>query len=181
MGRTWQNQMLPLGKVVKAQGLRGDIKVAVYSGNPSEFTSLKTVFLGEPSEGRSYSLVKTRDQGKFAILTLSEITDRNTAEAHVGQEVAVARSQMPALSADEFYWHEIVGLKVVTDQGKELGTVTSLIATGGHDVMVVADQGQEYLIPLVQEIVVRQDKESGILVISPMEGLLEMNLPDDAL
>jgi 16S rRNA processing protein RimM len=109
---------------------------------------------------------------------LHEIADRDGAEAQVGAEVLVLKSQMPSLPPNEFYWHDIIGVRVVTDQGQELGEVTSLIATGAKDVMVVSGNGNEYLIPVLQEIIVRQDKDAGILVIAPMVGLLEINLPD---
>lgn len=172
-----ENQMLALGKVVKAQGLRGELKVAVYSGAPEVFSSLNEVLVG----GMPFEVRSRRLQGRFVVLALQGIAERWAAEAQVGQEVSVGRSQMPPLAEDEFYWHEVLGLKVLTDRGQELGTVQALIATGGHDVMVVKGQGREYLIPMVRELLVRQDAEQGVLVISPWEGLLEINQPDDAL
>lgn len=174
-GLNLSEQQVVLGKVVKAQGLRGQLKVAVYSGEPEVFSSLAKVFVGD----ESFAVSARRFQGRFAILTLEGVCDRGVAESLVGREVSVLRSQMPRLADDEFYWHEMLGLLVVTDRGQELGTVHSLIATGGHDVMVVVGQGREYLIPMVRELVVRQDSEQGVLVVSPWEGLLEINQPDD--
>lgn len=168
-----------VGKVVKAQGLDGKLKISTYSGDPEELAPFPQLFLGHASRLQPFTLRGSRRQGKFAIVTLDEIVDRDGAESQVGQEVWVLKSQMPALASDEFYWHEMVGLTVRTVQGQELGRVTALIATGAHDVMVVTgpDQG-EYLIPVVGEIVVSQDTEAGVLVIAPPPGLLEMNLPD---
>ena len=168
-----------IGKVVKPQGLAGQLKVMVYSGNPELFTTFKHIFLGNVKMMHPYTLQRSRAQGKFAVLTLSDVTDRTRAEAHVGQEVWVMNDQMPPLAPDEFYWHELVGLTVITEQGQELGKVTTLIATGAHDVMVVtSSNNEEYLIPVVEEIIVRQDANSGILVISPPPGLLEINRSD---
>lgn len=168
-----------LGRVVKAQGLRGDLKVAVYSGDADDFSPHREVFVGAVDQAQPYTLACTRNQGKFAILSLAEIRDRSMAEAHVGEEVFVPLAQMPILDEDEFYWHEVIGLRVVTVQGRELGTVTSLIATGAYDVMVISSPGEhEYLVPYVHSFIVQQDTDAGILVIAPAEGLLEMNLPD---
>lgn len=167
-----------VGKVAKAQGLFGELKILPFSGDPATLRCFQKIFLDRALDRHLYTVEKWRSHGKFAIVKLREIADRNSAEAQVGAEVLVLQSQMPALAPDEFYWHEMVGMRVVTDQGQELGEVTSLIATGAKDVMVVTGHDHEYLIPVLQEIIVRQDKEAGILVIAPMAGLLEMNLPD---
>jgi len=167
-----------VGKIAKAQGLSGELKIIPFSGNPDDLFCFQNIILDRVVERHVYTVEKWRSHGKFAIVKLHEITDRDGSEAQVGADVLVLKSQMPVLAADEFYWHEMVGLRVITDQGQELGEVTSLIATGANDVMVVSGHDHEYLIPVLQEIIVRQDKEAGILVIAPMDGLLEMNFPD---
>ncbi|MDD5760293.1 MAG: ribosome maturation factor RimM [Desulfobulbaceae bacterium] len=167
-----------IGKVAKAQGLTGELKLIPFSGEPGDFCSFQEIILARGADLQTYTVERCRSHGKFAVVKLREIVDRNDAEAQIGAEVLVLKNQMPVLSADEFYWHDMVGMRVLTEQGQELGEVTSLIATGANDVLVVTGHDQEYLIPVLQEIIVRQDKEAGILVISPMAGLLEMNLPD---
>ena len=167
-----------VGKIAKAQGLNGEVKVIAFSGNPEEFSAYRNIFLAQEHERRAYTIEKSRCHGKFAIVKLREVTDRNAAEKLIGTELFVLKSQMPTLSDDEFYWHEMVGLTVVTDRGQDLGKVTSLIATGGHDVLVVVGRDHEYLIPATRETIVSQDRETGILVVAPMDGLLDMNSPD---
>ncbi|MBA3014531.1 MAG: ribosome maturation factor RimM [Proteobacteria bacterium] len=167
-----------VGTIVKARGLDGEVKVTLYSGDLKELAVFTTILTERSGVVQQYSVEYTRPQGKSVALKLREITTRDQAEALVGCEISVFKSQMPELEADEFYWHEMLGLTVVTDQGKELGTVTSLIATGANDVLVVTGADGEYLIPVIKEIIVHQDNESGILTISPMPGLLEINLPD---
>jgi len=168
-----------VGKIAKAQGLSGELKIIPFSGHPEDLCCFQSIYLDRLREHHAYTVEKWRSHGKFAIVKLHEISDRDGAEAQVGAEVLVLRSQMPTLAADEFYWQDMVGLQVVTEQGRELGEVTSLIATGANDVLVVSGHDHEYLIPVLQEIIIRQDNEAGILVISPMPGLLEMNLTDE--
>lgn len=167
-----------IGSIVKARGLKGEIKVAFYSGDAQEFATFPSVFLERLGVVEKFTVEHIRPQGNTADFTLRGISTRDRAEAYVGSEVSVLKSQMPELADDEFYWHEMMGLTVITDQGRKLGSVTSLIATGANDVLVVTGAGGEYLIPVIKEIIVRQDNEAGLLVISPMPGLLEMNLPD---
>ena len=178
-GTDVDSSYVAIGKVVKAQGLEGQVKVSVYSGTPEDIAPIPQIFLGSMSGLKAFTLLRSRSQGKFAIVSLAEIVDRDGAEAQVGQQVWALKSQMPPLAPDEFYWHEMVGLLVKTVQGQELGRVTSLIATKAHDVMVVTglDQG-ECLIPVVREIVISQDLQAGVLIIAPPPGLLEMNSPD---
>lgn len=170
---------VPIGSIVKARGLAGEVKVALYSGDPSELASYQTLYLERGGERQAYTVEKTRAQGKFGVVKLREIATRLAAEAQAGAEVLVMKSQMPPLAADEFYWHEMLGLAVRTTQGQELGTVTSLIATGGHDVLVVTGKDQEYLIPALKEVIVSQDNAAGVLLIDPIPGLLEMNASDE--
>lgn len=178
-GQLADSSRVVVGKIVKAQGLSGALKISPFSGNTDDLCSFQAILIGRGTvDYPVYTVESWRSHGKFAIVKLREINDRDASEALVGAEVLVLKSQMPSLASDEFYWHEMVGLRVITDQGQELGEVTSLIATGARDVMVVSGHGHEYLIPVLQEIIVRQDNEVGILVISPMPGLLEMNLPD---
>lgn len=168
-----------IGKVSKAQGLSGEVKITPFSGQANELFSYRSLRV-ETRKGpsREYSVEYWRSQGNFAVAKFHEITDRDGAESLVGAELSVLRSQMPPLAPDEFYWHEIVGMRVVTDQGQELGVVTSLIATGAKDVMVITGRGHEYLIPLVQEMIVSQDDHAKTLVIAPMDGLLDLNSSD---
>lgn len=177
-GKSADSAHVLLGKVAKAQGLGGELKIVPFSGDPDDLKSFQQVVLEHGPDRQTFTVVKWRTHGKFAIAKFREITDRNGAEAQVGAEVMVRDSQMPALAADEFYWHEMIGMRVITDTGRELGKVTSLLETGAKDVMVVTGQEQEYLIPVVDEIIVRQDKEAGLLVIAPMDGLLDINQPD---
>lgn len=167
-----------IGSVVKARGLNGEIKVSLYSGDARELADFTTVIVERHGVAQELAVEHTRPQGKFIDFKLRGIDNRDQAEACVGSEISVLKSQMPVLTDDEFYWHEMMGLTVKTDQGKELGTVTSLIATGANDVLVVTGADGEYLIPMIKEIIVQQDNVAGVLIISPMPGLLEMNLPD---
>ena len=149
-GEVADSSHVVVGKVAKAQGLSGELKIVPYSGNPEDLFCFQNIFLDRTFGSQEYIVKTWRSHGKFAIVKLEEIRDRDGSEAQVGAEVLVLKSQMPTLSADEFYWHEMVGLRVITDQGQELGEVTSLIATGANDVMVVTGHDHEYLIPVLQ-------------------------------
>jgi len=127
----------------------------------------------ESEEGLLCSVSHWRLAGKLAILKFDGVDTCNDAEALVGHEVWVGKASLPALAEDEFYWHEYEGLRVVTEDGRELGTISSLMAAGPYDVLVVRGRGHEYLIPARNEFIVGRDGDT--LIVSPPDGLLEMN------
>jgi 16S rRNA processing protein RimM len=97
------------------------------------------------------------------------------AEPLGGSEVWVDKHSLPDLPAGEYYWHDLIGLRVATEQGRQLGRVADLFATGGHDILVVTGTGQEYLIPLKKEFLLQVDVAAGVLTVAPPPGLLEIN------
>ena len=117
-----------------------------------------------------------RVQAANALICLAEIRDRSGSEQVVGCDVWTRREYLPPLADDEFYWHDTIGKVARTDDGQEIGTVTSLMATGAHDILVVRSrQGKEYLIPALRQFWVGIDAETGALIVAPAPGLLEIN------
>lgn len=166
-----------VGKVVKAHGIKGEVKVFPYSGSPQNFSSYKTLVLVEPETGALHSraVSRARSQEKTAILELAGVVGRDAADSLRGFEVWVAKADLPESGPDEYYWHTMEGALVVTEDGRELGCVTGLFNAGAHDILVVTGQGREYLIPVLDEIICRIDEQNHTLVIAPPPGLLELN------
>jgi len=171
-----QDRYLLIGKVAKAHGIKGEVKLSPYAEDPTNIPHYRELLfrgvLGQAGE-RFYAVQRCRPQGKFAILALEGVGDRDTAEALIGAEVWVDREQLPELAADEFYWHDLVGMAVETEEGVALGKVSGLLATGAHDVLVVTGRGREVLIPARDEFIVEEDGERLVVALPP--GLLEMN------
>ena len=171
-----QNQVL-VGKVVKAHGIKGEIKALPFSEFPDDFKSYPKVIIGDQSTGerKAYRVIRSRSQKKFAIIELEGLANRNDSEELCGSEIWIERQYLPEPGPDEYYWHDMKGLRVVTEDGRELGTVTSLMATPGHDILVITGLDREYLIPAADDLIVDIDEEADTLIISPTPGLLEIN------
>ncbi|MBU0968320.1 MAG: ribosome maturation factor RimM [Proteobacteria bacterium] len=172
-----EGRELPVGEIGRPHGIKGEIKVYPYSGNPENFTSYSRLIVQPPGEGaaKSYDLHSCRIQGQVAVIKLPGVDTRSQAELLTGGQVLVERQEIPELNDDEFYWDDLQGMAVVTAQGRQLGTVNRLLATGAHDILVVVDRGREYLIPALDEFVVAIDAETGTITVDPPEGLLEIN------
>ncbi len=104
-----------------------------------------------------YTVEAIQDHSKTLVAKLVGIDDRDTAYALRGQEISVARSDLPPPEENEFYWSDLIGLTAVNREGVELGKVDSLMETGAHDVLVVKGT-REHLIPFVAHFVGKVDR-----------------------
>jgi len=166
-----------IGEVVKPHGIRGEVKVYLYSEQPENFKHYTKIVLQEPagSGTETYNVVQSREQGKLAILRLEGIGTREAAEALQGSKIWLNKADFPALDSDEYYWHQLKGLLVMTETGQELGRVTNLFSTASHDIMVVTGAGHEFMIPVNGDIIRDIDEQGELIIISPPPGLLEIN------
>ncbi len=169
-------EYLLVGTVSKAHGIKGEVKLFLYSEAPADCGNYPDLILvDELGAERCVEVAAFRTQGHFAVVLFRGLTTRNQAEELLGSEVWAKSRYLPEIEADEFYWHEMEGMEVVCEDGTILGSVSSLLATGAHDVLVVTGRGREYLIPATKEIIVRKDETNRTLVVAPPPGLLEMN------
>ena len=110
-------------------------------------------------------IVQGRAHGKQIVAQLEGYSDRNQAELLRGLDIAVARSQLPAPQQGEYYWLDLIGLRVFTIGGVDLGIVDSLMETGANDVLVVNGDKQR-LIPFVVNEYIRQvDLKQGKIIV----------------
>lgn len=168
-----------IGEVIKVHGLRGELKVACYSGQPENIAHYRRLALIGKGDTipRGFSLEGSRVKEKTAIVRLQGLTDRNQAELLVGHGVLVLREDLPPLADNEFYWRDVAGRRVLDTEGRELGIVSQLFSNGSQDIMVVTGGRNEFLVPVVTDIVVAIREDA--VVIDPPPGLLDINRPVD--
>jgi 16S rRNA processing protein RimM len=158
-----------VGRVLRAWGIRGDLKIAPFTDRPEDFKLYPAVFVG-PQRQR-YAVQSFRPYQSNWLLHLTGVESRNEAEALHGQEILIETAQRPR-QAGEFYAREVVGLKVRTVEGAELGEVTEILVTGANDVYVVKGDRGEVLLPARVEVIKRIDVEAGVMTVELLPGLL---------
>jgi 16S rRNA processing protein RimM len=164
-----------LGKVVATHGIKGQLRVAVYSGEFETMLSLGSLMLKGPDDRlETFQVAASTVHGKKLIVALKEYENINQVLHLVGRELYAFREQLPELSEGEFYWCDLLGLKVKTVSGEILGFLTDIITTGSNDVYVVKDHKREYLIPALEDVVLDINLDDGIMTVSPPEGLLDL-------
>ncbi|MBZ0221811.1 MAG: ribosome maturation factor RimM [Dokdonella sp.] len=151
-----------LGKVVGVHGIRGELKLESYTEPRTQIFRYQPWRLRSASGETTIAGSRGRAQGKGIVATLPGVDDRDAAAALIGSEIWVARSALPKSAPGEYYWTDLEGLEVVTLEGRALGAVSHLIATGANDVLVVKDAERERLIPfIVGQFVTQVDLEGG--------------------
>ncbi len=167
---------LLVGKIIRAHGLKGDLKMVPFSDFPEHFIS-QSRFALAAEDGRMTGLLRSeraRAQGKLIILKLETIDTRDEAELTIGMGVLLYRDDLPDSAGDRLDSQRLQGLAVrVKATAEILGSIESFFSNGAHLIIVVRDGRQEYLIPLVDDIVVGCDDRE--MIIDPPPGLLEIN------
>lgn len=107
------------------------------------------------------------------VVRLNDFTNINEVEKYKGTMLKVSSEYQSELSEDEFYFHQIVGCEVVTDEGETLGTIKEILTPGANDVWVVkANNGKEILLPYIDEVILHVDVVNQKVTVHLMEGLV---------
>jgi 16S rRNA processing protein RimM len=155
------DRKLALGYISAVHGVKGWVKVHSWTRPMEAIFNYQPWLLGE--DGKPVTIIDGRKQGKGLAALLPGFDDRDRAMALVGQQIYVARDQLPPTLEGEYYWSDLEGLKVVTLEGEVLGRVDRMMETGANDVMVVSGE-RERLIPFVQgQYVKRVDLDEELI------------------
>jgi len=114
-----------------------------------------------------------RTDRDFLLISFRGISDRQEASKLRNAMIEVDASMLPKLGENEYYYHQIIGLSVVTSNGEVIGRVTEIMETPGNELYVVKGTDKEYLIPAVKQIIAGINLNAGIMIITPIDGLLD--------
>lgn len=170
-----KDKYLLVGKTTKPHGLRGEIKIYCFSGQPENFLEYKELTLLDHKNRLigPVEVTKSRVQGKTAVVSFATIADRTAAEQIEGFEVLLLKEQLPKTKPGEYYWHQYQGKKLVDKNGSHIGTVKDLFNGGAQDILVIDTGSDEALIPVIKDIIVEEDGDTLVVDLPP--GLLEIN------
>ena len=173
-----------IGRVVGLYGVNGWVKVHSYTRQRGDILHYTPWLITSPDQLQKWkqqTVAEGRLQGSGVIARLEGYSNRDQASGLVGADIGLYKTQLPALTAGEFYWGQLEGLKVITLAGIELGRVSHLFETGANDVLVVRPQGaaspgkvgrnppneketeRERLIPYIRGVIKEVDLAAGII------------------
>jgi 16S rRNA processing protein RimM len=179
------NDLIELGAISEAQGLRGQVKVRPHSSDPVALLSSKTVWLsliprrdldaaGSPGpEGSKASLTEYKVKGAKmhsgnVVMTLDGVSDRDQALALKGARILVARDAFPKADKDDYYWVDLIGCHAINLQKESLGEVIDVTENGAHGVIAIGDHAKKevrYLVPFVKEVVQNVDLPNKVITL----------------
>jgi len=171
---------LVVGRVVKAHGITGEVVVDIRTDDPDLRFAPGTTLRGRAAKGgpeRRYVVESAREHSGRLLVRLEAVADRNTAESLKGTIFVVDSEDLPPIEdPDEFYDHQLEGLRVVTTAGQPVGTVAEVLHTAAGELLAVrAAEGREVLVPFVSAIVTSVSLSDQTIEIDPPEGLLELS------
>jgi 16S rRNA processing protein RimM len=168
-----------VGRIGRPQGIKGEVTVEVRTDDPEDRFAPGRVLQTEPEERGPLTVESSRMQGKYLVVRFQGPVDRNDAEQLRDTLLKISTADLPPLAEeDEYYDTQLIGLKAVLTDGKDLGEVTDVLHLPGGDVLVVQrPHGAEALVPFVKLIVPTIDLAAGTALIDPPEGLLELSDP----
>ncbi len=166
-----EREFLAIGKILRIHGKGGRLKILSFSGSIDPFTSVEELHIGNKiNEIDSFTVRSAGGHGKNVILELDGI-DLLRARELVGKMVWVRRDQLPSLEEGEYYWADLIGMKVYLKDGRSMGIIEQVFNFGSSDIYLCKDEKREILIPAIEEVIDRIDLKGKKMVIQEVEGL----------
>ncbi|TCT26795.1 16S rRNA processing protein RimM [Melghiribacillus thermohalophilus] len=171
-----EQKMFNVGKVVNTHGIKGEVKVVPITDFEERFTPGSKVYWVSEDERQIIHLEIDgwRKHKHFHLLHFKEYPSINDVEQLKGGMLKITEDQLTPLEEGEYYYHQIIGLNVMTQSGEEVGTIKEILSPGANDVWVVQRKGKkDALIPYIDDVVKKVSLQEKKVIIEPMEGLLD--------
>lgn len=154
---------MEIGRISGLYGVRGWVKVYSHTEPKENLLAYAPWLLRKGGEWREIQVLEGAIRGKGIIARLEGIEDRDEARRLMDTEIFIRRSQLPHPGEGEYYWADLIGLRVITAADIDLGRVEELMETGSNDVLVVKGE-RERLIPFILgQVVIDVDREQGVM------------------
>lgn len=163
-------EKIKIGQVVNVAGLKGELKVYHYSDYKERFEELTEIYL----ENVRYQISGVRYMKEMVILKLSGIDDRTAAEKHKGESVYIDKADIRVLPEDTYYIFDMIGLSVIDENETVVGILSDVIQNSNQDLYEVERENKsKFLIPAVDEFILKIDMNSRTMTVRLIEGLME--------
>jgi 16S rRNA processing protein RimM len=167
-------ELLEIGRIIRSHGLTGRMKVLSYLESHDVLDNLAEVSVGRSVQGAAAFPLDSVQTGQgYFILKLRGIDDKDAATQLVGSSLWMPSQKMKKLPDGEYYWHDIIGLEVVTEEGRILGRIESVFPTKSNDMYVCRGNGKEILLPAIEDVVRKIDMDHRLMEVRLLNGLAD--------
>jgi 16S rRNA processing protein RimM len=162
---------LVVGKLRRSHGVRGEILMQVITDFPERLKAGMTVYLGEQHQPER--IRSRRNHGQGLLLAFDGYTSPEAVGELRNALVYVPTADRPPLLDGEYYHHQLLGLRVIGEDGGELGRISEILSTAAHDIYIVrGESGSEILLPAIDDVILEIDLEKGELRAHLLPGLI---------
>lgn len=164
---------LQVGVITQPHGLRGEVKVFPTTDDVNRFKKLKEVILDNGRERFPLTIEGVKFFKQFVILKFKEYDSINDIEKYKSAKLLVPREKAVRLKKDEYFIADLIGMKVVTEDGTLFGCLKDVLETGANDVYIVETEAQkEVLLPAIKECILNVDMDAAVMTVHLMDGLV---------
>ncbi|MBT9775814.1 16S rRNA processing protein RimM [Clostridium sp. MCC353] len=167
-------QTLRVGVISSTHGIKGEVKVFPTTDDPSRFKQLKKVILDTGKETLDLEIEYVKFFKNMVILKFKGYDNINDIEKYRGKDLLVTRDNAVKLEENENFIVDLIGIKVVTDEGQELGTLTDVLITGANDVYEVDTGSKKVLLPAIPSCILDVDLDKQTMRVHVLDGLLDL-------
>jgi len=168
-----RNDELQVGVITQTHGIRGEVKVFPTTDDANRFKELREVTLDTGRERLPLEIEGVKFFKQYVILKFKGYDSINDVEKYRQGKLLVTRDRAVKLQKDEYFVADMIGMRVVTDEGEDFGTLKEVLSTGANDVYVVSrEDHSEALLPAIKECIKKVDMDGHVMEVHIMEGLL---------
>ena len=171
-----KNDFFYLGRIVKAYGKKGELNVVFDTNKPENYKDLKSVFLDLKGNLIPYFIEKIQIKNNKAIIKLKDVLTPEIAEMFVNAEIFLPLDQLPKLTGNKFYYHDIIGYTIIDKTYGSIGKVEKVLDLPQQAILQIKYKNKEILIPITDEIIKIVDRNNKQIKIEAPEGLIEIYL-----
>jgi 16S rRNA processing protein RimM len=171
-----KNDFFYLGRIVKAYGKKGELNVVLDTDNPENYKDLKSVFLDLKGNLIPYFIENIQIKNNKAIIKLKDILTPEIAEMFVNAEIFLPLDQLPKLTGNKFYYHDIIGYSIIDKTYGSIGKVEKVLDLPQQSILQIKYKNKEILVPITDEIIKKVDRNNKQIKIEAPEGLIEIYL-----
>jgi 16S rRNA processing protein RimM len=175
-----QDDCFRLGHIARLHGFKGELTIFLDTEDPIEFKGLESVFVEYDKKLVPFFLerIQLRDRG-HATVKFEDIDTEKQAKNLVGCSLYLPLDNLPETAEGEYYYHEIIGFKVLDRNRGEIGVVTKVLDLSGNPLIEINFDGKEILLPKQDQFIEKVDKENRVLYVNAPEGLIGMYLGEE--
>lgn len=165
------SEYIQIGKILNTHGIKGFVKVMPLTDDKTRFESLETVYI--ENEKLQFNIDQIWYKKNFVMIKFKEFDNVNDVLKFKDRFILINKKDAIELPKDTFFIYDIIGLRVVTMDGKDVGIVKDVLQPGSNDVYVVKTSGKDVLVPAIKDVVKEINIEDKVMLIDPIEGMIE--------